>query len=477
MLALNERVLSLIVLLAFCTQVWAQKTDKLEIGKIEVLKSAVLKEERQIYLYSPAEARTNLPVILVFDAESLFQPTVAALTFLTSSLHTPKMPEAIVVGIPNKTNTRDRDMPIPHDYGKKIGEEAFYDFLKKELLPFIKSRFKTNGHIISIGHSQGGLFVSYLLAKDQPSFPWALALDAPMTITQNLNELKKAVLRNFQNAPTTRYVSVETTYGWRDEWNSNAAENPSVKQIKLPAETHESMPFKGIWAGLNSLFHDFSPPKIDLNLTELRKFYETLSSKYGYVYEIPNRVIMASISRKMREGSKTEALEMINYVESKYGSSNNLAEMKNRVNQIPDHATRVTDSLLQLSLPSAEQLKPYLGTWKGDLVVPGGQNLGLILEVVMENGKPKVYQHAPEVIAKKQEMVIVHINKKGNLVFGRKNRGAGWVVTTSFIDANGELSGEEYMMGMIIPPDIPEEHKKRIEASTKIPNTFRLKRE
>jgi hypothetical protein len=278
------KLITLILLLSDI-QTSAQKKDNtITIGESLELNSSIVGETRKILLYAPDNKMQKIPLIIVFDGESLFTPVVSAVRFMNYSSEIPQMPEAVVVGI---TNTdRMRDMPIPQQFGEK-GEENFRRFLIEELVPFVKNKYPLNGHIIVIGHSQGGLFVSYLLSKSPEYFPWALALDAPMNVDVKTRSITDQLSKVLKEKSKARYVSAEALYGWDNRWTALGAPAEQAIKLTFPDESHESMPFKGIYDGLKFLYRDFSPARNDLALPELRSLYESLSQKYGYNYEVP----------------------------------------------------------------------------------------------------------------------------------------------------------------------------------------------
>jgi len=440
------------------------------LGERQTIESKIMGEQRELLVYTPDRIAPKLPLILVFDGESLFGPTVAAVRFMNYSSEVPQMPEAIVVGIPN-TN-RLRDMPIPQQYGMGKGENNFMKFIQEELLPYLEKKYPLNGHVISIGHSQGGLFVSYLMSSAPKAFPWVVALDAPMQVDPRINNLKEAFLKTIHDEKNKlRYASVETLYGWDGAL-------PAIKdvttQVKLPDETHESMPYKGIYEGLSFLYHDFGPARKDMKLSELQAHYRSLSEKYGYVYEIPFRVLTGSASRKMMEGRKAEIMELVNYAEATYAPSERTARLKADAMKITQQAPSVIDSFLALKKPGANEVKNYLGTWKGELVVAGGQNTPVTLEITIENGKPVMRSVLPWPPYKREEPEIFTVSKNGDLVFGRRNRGAGLVITTAKLDKTGHLVGEEWLRGFVIADDLPDDVKKQMKFFMTHPNTFVL---
>lgn len=460
----------LIGCLFIASQACAQeKFPAITLGEKQTIQSKILGESRELYVYTPDRIHPKLPLILVFDGESLFGPTVAAVKFMNYSSEIPQIPEAIVVGIPN--TDRDSDMPIPQQYGENKGENNFMKFILEELLPYLNKKYPLNGHTISIGHSQGGLFVSYLLSKSPAKFPWAIALDAPMTVDPQINYVKDAFVKSMHEEKNkTRYASVETLYGWEKEFQ----QTDHTKQITLPDETHESMPFKGIYDGLAFLFHDFRPERKDMKLAELQLHYRSLSEKYGYTYEIPFRVLTASASRKMMESRKIEIMDLVNYAETKYTATERTAKLKTDAAKITKDPSPLLDSFLSLPKPAAEKIKPYIGRWVGQLMVRAGQAMPLDIEISVVNGITKFESVLPWAPTKKEEAAIFSVSDKGELIFGRRNRGSGLVISTAKIDAKGHLVGEEWLIGFTIPDDMPADIKERMDFIIKNPNTFDL---
>ncbi len=239
-------------------------------------------------------------------------------------------------------------------------------------------------------------------------------------------------------------------------------------------ESHESMPFKGIYEGLNFLFKDFSPKRKDLSLSALKDFYKSVSEKYGYAYEIPLKILTASASRKIIEGRKTEILELVDYAEAKYAPSEKTVNLKAEAHKIKQLPNSTIDSFLALPKPSVAQMNSYLGRWTGQLIVPRGQNTSVDIEIKIEEDMPKLLSVIPWNPSQKEESEILHVTKEGKLVFGRINRGGGLFVTTCFIDNNGQLAGEEHLVGFNIPENESVNFKEQMNFILKNPNKISL---
>lgn len=142
------------------------------LGKVEKLKSAVLKEERTLNIYLPdgydAKAVTKYPVIYLLDgsANEDFIHVTGVVQFLNMIEFVPK---AIIVGIANVDRKRDFTFPTSiaadqKDFPSSGHSANFIEFLDKELQPFIEKKYHTSSKTI-IGQSLGGLLATEIFLK------------------------------------------------------------------------------------------------------------------------------------------------------------------------------------------------------------------------------------------------------------------------------------------------------------------------
>lgn len=169
-----------------------------------------------------------------------------------------------------------------------------------------------------------------------------------------------------------------------------------------------------------------------------------------------------------------EVLDLINYAETKYAPSERTAKLKADAVKLTQEAPSVIDSFLSLAKPTAGAVKNYVGIWIGELVVSGGQNLPETLEITIENGKPVLRTVQPWPPYRKEEPEIFTISANGDLVFGRRNRGAGLVIATAKLNNSGHLIGEEWLVGFVMPSDMPSDVKEQMKFIITHPNTFDL---
>lgn len=447
-IAIYSMILALFGSTGYCQ---IQNSGKIEIGKKIIIHSNILNESRELFIYSPgpgSSKKTRYPVIYLFDAESLFIPAVGAVNFLNYSSYLPQMPEAYIVGIVN--TKRDRDMPVPQEIEKTDGAQNFYLFLSQEVVPYVNKNFSTSGLNILVGHSQGGLFVTHSALQNPKLFSFVVAMDAPMDVTKSVEQFysKKLI-----ESCGLKYVSVKRLYGWNEETKS-ANDCLTFSQIIIPDENHETMPYKGLYEGLQYLFNDYLPSAKDLPLQKLSAYYDSLEKKYGVPYPIPSKVLLESAKQNIGQSNKVIALELLSENEKFYGPSQISRQLQTKANAIvnaPDE--RVTYALSHPS-PSDEEIQPYLGKWSGVVTVPGGTDTQIDWEIKKVAG---TYLMESDVMKQfKSRSDFLYINEKKELVWGRKHDGGGIYISIGQLSKDGlMITGTEDLIGFEFPPNMP----------------------
>ncbi|MEZ5289834.1 MAG: alpha/beta hydrolase-fold protein [Vicinamibacterales bacterium] len=148
------------------------------------VRSDVLGERRQLLVRLPETYHRALdrryPVAFVLDGSALDIPTADSAALMARLALTP---ELIVVGIPNvSAEGRQRDYTPPFmrqdidraDSAFGAGDR-FLDFLEREVVPLVERVYRSDGHRVLIGHSRGGLLVTYALIARPTMFDAFLA--------------------------------------------------------------------------------------------------------------------------------------------------------------------------------------------------------------------------------------------------------------------------------------------------------------
>jgi predicted alpha/beta superfamily hydrolase len=137
----------------------------------EIFESFKLQERRDVQYYFPEDLddTKKYPLILVLDAEYLFDQVVATSKFY-SRFH--GAPESIVVGInQSKNNIRlddcafDSETGLPNEKAKK-----FFEFLGMEIIPYLDLNYSTAPFKMIVGYDISANFQNYWLFKDNSLF-------------------------------------------------------------------------------------------------------------------------------------------------------------------------------------------------------------------------------------------------------------------------------------------------------------------
>ncbi len=196
------------VVLAFITPAGAgQKASPLIIGETFTIDSKILRETRRINVYLPPgyqeSAKARFPVLYMPDG-GLGEDFLHIAGLIQVSVGNQTMRPFILVGIENTERRRDMTGPTENPEDKKIaprvgGSENFRAFLRQELMPQIKTRYRTTSETAIVGESLAGLFVieTFFLEPDlfdtyiafDPSLQWnnqRLVNDAPERLRTRL---------------------------------------------------------------------------------------------------------------------------------------------------------------------------------------------------------------------------------------------------------------------------------------------------
>lgn len=167
--------------LLLCAQSFAQVS-------YETFESRQLNTSRDLKIKLPddydPESDLKHPVILVFDAEYLFEPVVGQVSYQT---YFDEMPQSIVVGVvQNKERFYDSYFDeltgLPVESGNR-----FYNFISQELIPYIDTQYNTSKFKVAVGHDLMGNFINSFLFQDTPIFQAYINLSPDFKGSMNEN--------------------------------------------------------------------------------------------------------------------------------------------------------------------------------------------------------------------------------------------------------------------------------------------------
>ena len=351
-------------LFIFLTSVAQSVGKDIVIGKSFDLESKVLKENREVFISLPSNYNRTIhtyPIIIVLDAEYLFEITSSIVKIKTSRN---EMPESIIVGIPNNTGKRyDMAMRLSNDkgqffFGNYEGKSVMYlRFFKEELFPFLEKNYRISSHktIIGMSPSFGPLLEAFWNQPDLFNGYIILAAELSLHISSGETIAEKLLnsVQDSKHPEASIYIgkaSDDLKRRPKEEEKAfftlnqklDSIANPKIKyKIEiLENENHYGMAISGIDHGLETIhipevwdvpYRNFWNSKNPAN--ELKQFYDEISNIYGFEINpledsfYASQTLRGTIRRLKRMGKIKEANDVIELSLKYYPNSKELKKL------------------------------------------------------------------------------------------------------------------------------------------------------
>lgn len=226
------------------------KPETLKVLYNFTIKSKVLDEERKIIVHLPkgydATSIDAYSVIYMLDGGNydMLMAKVADSLFAAN-----KMSKVIVVGIENIRRGYDFTPPYEKygrgDIRKNGNGDKFINFIKKELIPVVNQKFKTNNHKTLVGHSWGGAFATYLLSKSPELFDGFFIFSPTFlyrsTIEESTRRLRTDLNSKFnENIKLPKFIYISLGENEQERFKNSAQYFATYLKINI----HSSIEFK-----------------------------------------------------------------------------------------------------------------------------------------------------------------------------------------------------------------------------------------
>jgi uncharacterized protein len=310
------------------------------VGEVLNFRSAVLGEDRQLFIAKPAEydrAAERYPVLYILDAETHFRYASGIVEFLAFA---DRIPQMIVVGITSgsrERRTRDLTPVSTAEMDRRFtpghgGAANFLSFLTRELVPMVEKKYRTRPYRILVGHSHGGLFASYVLAEKPASFQAYLAIDPSLSWNNGLVvEQIGATLTRTKSLLADFYLTAAHGGDHPDRSIRKLAE--ALKE-KAPAgfrshfdwmnqETHMSIPLRGLHQGLETVFdgwHLTNPLELfeKGGIEAVHNHFREGGERYGYVRTTSPFIVSMIVAELIWKGKLEDASCVLLHDEKAY---------------------------------------------------------------------------------------------------------------------------------------------------------------
>lgn len=290
------------------------KADPVACGERFTLRSKILGEERMVFISVPmsyTQGAQRYPVLYVTDGQSLFDPSRSSSVFLAQNGLTP---ESIVVAIGHRDRTRDlyatqadfklnsRIIPFPNSGHA----DQFLEFLEKELIPWVETRYRTAPLRILAGVSAGGNFALHTM-RVKPGLFQAIIAASPWLAWDDAKELKQLVPFLESSEVKTRALFVSYADEGPDMKTNvetlisalRARKDASLRWslATYPGETHDSTVLKSHYDGFRMVFDGWSLPRdpqtnlLMGSLDDIKAHYARFGERLGYTPLPPEDIL------------------------------------------------------------------------------------------------------------------------------------------------------------------------------------------
>ncbi|WP_299158540.1 alpha/beta hydrolase-fold protein [uncultured Tenacibaculum sp.] len=243
---------AILILTLICTfHSYSQiEESKITIGTNYTIKSSVLNQDREIQVYLPESYNTTkekYPVLYVLDGQWFFANGVA----IQKSLRTPgAIPEMIIVGIKTKNPLR-RTL-----FNKERAK--FTSFLKKEVIGFIDTKFRTTNERVIYGWEAAAYYISKLILEEKDLFQGAIITDGGLAPEKTVKDFKsdKDVYLYIANSKRDIYY-IASTEKFNERLKKYNPKNLIWKYELFNEEVHETMPHLAMYKGIMYYYHNY----------------------------------------------------------------------------------------------------------------------------------------------------------------------------------------------------------------------------
>lgn len=232
-----------------------ERAVPLAFGETFTINSKVLSETRRINVYVPPgyleSAETRLPVLYMPDG-GMAEDFLHVAGLVQVSVGNGTMRPFLLVGIENTQRRRDLTGPTENENDKKIaprvgGSGAFRRFIRDELMPQVKGRYRTTNETAIVGESLAGLFVVETLLLEPDLFDIYIAFDPSLWWNnQKLSGDAGGLLRARPKTEKTFYLAsssedMEATQRFADVLGKDAPTGLRWHYEQMPDEKHSTI--------------------------------------------------------------------------------------------------------------------------------------------------------------------------------------------------------------------------------------------
>ena len=299
------------------------------------ISSERLNTVRQLKIKLPKDYNPNSeikhPVIVVFDADYLFEPIAGQVDFQT---YFDDMPSSIIVGVMQGSDRRfdayfDPVTGMPEQFGLR-----FYEFISTELLPYIDNKYNTSQFRVAVGHNLMGHFINSYIFQPETQFQAYVCLSPEFTgsmqnvLAQQLEASDKAIFYYMATSEKDIPAIRDNVLEVNDLLKKVSNPNVTYYFDNFEDETHYTLVNGAIAKSFDKIFELYNP----LREKELKEKVLTYDGTLDtYLIDRYDRIEkLFGITKKISEGELEIVAEVAEQRED-YKSLNKLGKLANKL--------------------------------------------------------------------------------------------------------------------------------------------------
>lgn len=228
-------------------------------SKIRTIHSNIIGQDYQLKIWFPSgyNQAKKYPVLYLLDGDHAFAMATDIIQYLNYGNH---VPELIIVSpsYNSKTYPEDGGMNMRNrDFTTESGRTKYFEFLEKELIPFINEELNVLPEEKAIwGYSNGGVFVMWSLFQKPTLFNRYIAID-PRTSFASDSEAEFA--KHNKELNVKLFLGMGNRNGneisqFIDKIESRNYKNLKLEYLSLQGVEHFIIPSTGLALGLVSVY-------------------------------------------------------------------------------------------------------------------------------------------------------------------------------------------------------------------------------
>jgi len=306
-----------------------------KFGNMETirLESGLLKQSRQLLVFLPADYATSsqlFPVLYITDGDIQGPHTAGTIDFLAKFEQAPAM---IVVGIVNPPQSRTAELTLTAQKnlqaGSLSGADLFLRHVEQEVIPLIKSRYRTSAYQALAGTSHGGQFAINAFVKSPDLFDGVIAISPSLywdnqqllAVAETALQQQKLQGRLFISIAQDQPIMTEAWQKFVDLTGKYPSAKLDVAAKVFTDESHDSTTLVGQYYGLKHLFQHWAIPDQQQTLADLQAIYQARATLIGVVQPIPQDRANGYGQWLQYSNRQQEALELLLWNRQHYPQS------------------------------------------------------------------------------------------------------------------------------------------------------------